>query len=86
VVGAADTTRLRHLPTVRRFIATYSGPGAWRAWRVFLAALFGLPLDEDAWAIYQAHTGRTMAPFTEAELSEAKMAASTARSETASRI
>jgi site-specific recombinase XerD len=28
VVGAADTTQLRYLPTVRRFIATCSGPGA----------------------------------------------------------
>jgi site-specific recombinase XerD len=27
VVGAADATRLRYLPTVRRFIATYSGSG-----------------------------------------------------------
>ena len=28
VLGADDTTRLRHLPTVRRFIAACSGPGA----------------------------------------------------------
>ena len=28
VVGAADTKRLRYMPTVRRFIATYSSPGA----------------------------------------------------------
>ena len=28
VVGAADTTRLRYLPTVQRFIAACSGPGA----------------------------------------------------------
>ncbi len=28
VLGAADTTRLRHLPTVRRFVAACSGPGA----------------------------------------------------------
>jgi site-specific recombinase XerD len=27
VMGAADTTRLRHLPTVRRFIAAYSRQG-----------------------------------------------------------
>jgi hypothetical protein len=26
-VGAADATRARHLPTVRRFIAACSGPG-----------------------------------------------------------
>jgi hypothetical protein len=28
VVGAADTTRLRYLPTVQRFIAACSGPDA----------------------------------------------------------
>ena len=27
LVGAADITRARHLPTVRRFIAACSGPG-----------------------------------------------------------
>ncbi len=43
----------------------------WRAWRVFLAALFALPMDDDALALYRHHTGRTeapTAPFTEAEL------------------
>lgn len=28
VLGAADATRLRHLLTVRRFVAACSGPGA----------------------------------------------------------
>ena len=27
LVGAANTTRARHLPTIRRFIAACSGPG-----------------------------------------------------------
>jgi len=36
---------------------------SWRAWEVFLAALFGLPLDgEDAAAIFARHTGRTAVP------------------------
>ena len=36
---------------------------SWRAWEVFLAALFGLPLEgEDAAAIYARQTGRTSAP------------------------
>jgi hypothetical protein len=36
---------------------------SWRAWEVFLAALFGLRLDgEDAAAIYAHHTGRTAGP------------------------
>ncbi len=38
---------------------------SWRAWEVFLAALFGVPLDaEDAAAIFARHTGRTAAPST----------------------
>lgn len=36
--------------------------GDWTAWHAFLAALFGLPMDDDALAIYQRHTGRTSAP------------------------
>lgn len=34
----------------------------WDRWRVFLAALFGLPMDEDQLAIYRHHTGRTAPP------------------------
>jgi hypothetical protein len=34
----------------------------WRAWRAFLAALFALPMDEDAAALYRAHTGRNAPP------------------------
>lgn len=43
----------------------------WRPWQAFLAALFALPMDADALAIYQKHTGRTTAPerqFREAAL------------------
>lgn len=45
--------------------------GTWRAWRVFLAALFALPLEGDDLALYQRHTGRTAPPavaFREAAL------------------
>ena len=45
--------------------------GSWRAWRAFLAALFALPMDDDALALFQAHTGRQDAPtvpFKEAAL------------------
>jgi phage terminase large subunit-like protein len=44
---------------------------SWGAWKTFLAALFGLPMADDQLALYQAHTGRSVAPtapFTEAEL------------------
>ena len=45
--------------------------GTWCPWRAFLAALFALPMDADALALYQTHTGRTEAPvvpFKEAAL------------------
>lgn len=45
------------------FAAHFRGD-TWRAWRVFLAALFGLPMDDDALAIYRRHTERTTAPHT----------------------
>jgi hypothetical protein len=34
----------------------------WKPWRAFLAALFGLPMDDDALALYRHHTGRQTAP------------------------
>ena len=43
----------------------------WRAWWAFLAALFALPMDDEALALYRAHTGRQDAPtvaFKEAAL------------------
>lgn len=44
---------------------------SWGRWRVFLAALFGLPMSETDLAVYRHHTGRTEAPtkaFAEAAL------------------
>jgi hypothetical protein len=35
---------------------------AWSAWRVFLAALFGLPMSDDQVAVYRGHTGRQRPP------------------------
>ncbi len=43
----------------------------WRAWRAFLAALFALPMDDEAVGLYQRHTGRHTQPdqmFREAAL------------------
>jgi hypothetical protein len=34
----------------------------WGAWRVFLAALFALPLSSEQLAVYQQHTGRSAPP------------------------
>ena len=47
------------------------GAASWAAWRTFLAALFALPMDDAALALYQHHTGRVeppATPFTEAAL------------------
>lgn len=44
---------------------------SWAAWRAFLAALFALPMDDGALALYRHHTGRTTPPalpFREAAL------------------
>ncbi len=38
--------------------------GTWQAWRVFLAALFALPMTAEQLEIYKAHTGRTTPPTT----------------------
>jgi site-specific recombinase XerD len=56
VVGAADTTRLRYLPTVRRFIATCSGSGTpdWTALSVLRVTEF---IREEA--IHRSGHGRT---------------------------
>jgi hypothetical protein len=37
--------------------------GDWRPWRAALASMFALPLDEEALAIFQKHTGRTEPPI-----------------------
>jgi hypothetical protein len=34
----------------------------WAAWLTFLAALFGLPMSDEQFAIYQKHTGRNTPP------------------------
>jgi hypothetical protein len=34
----------------------------WNAWRVFLCALFGLPMSDEQLAVYRAHTGRSSPP------------------------
>jgi hypothetical protein len=36
--------------------------GTWEGWKAFLAAVFGLPMDAEAAAIYRQHTGRETAP------------------------
>lgn len=43
------------------FAPHFRGP-SWAPWKALLAALFGLPMDDDALAIYREHTGRQAAP------------------------
>lgn len=40
----------------------FRDPATWAAWRAFLAALFGLPMDDDMRAIYRDCTGRKEVP------------------------
>jgi hypothetical protein len=47
------------------------GAASWAAWWAFLAALFGLPMDEAQLALYRHHTGRQTPP--ERQFSEAAL-------------
>jgi hypothetical protein len=52
------------------FAPHFTGP-SWKPWKAALAAIFALPMDDDALATYRACTGRATppgAPFTEAAL------------------
>lgn len=61
ILEAADDPRL--------FAPWFRDPPSWRAWRAFLAALFALPMGDEALALYRARTGRSEPP--EAAFSEA---------------
>ncbi len=53
------------------FAPWFRDPETWAAWRAFLAALFGLPMDDDMADLYRQCTGRSelpTAPQTEASL------------------
>lgn len=55
----------------KKLFAPHFKGDSWNAWRAFLAAMFALPMDDDAQALYRHHTGRTEAPtsaFMEASL------------------
>ena len=43
------------------FGPSFKGP-SWAAWRAYLAALFALPMTDEALEIYRRYTGRTVAP------------------------
>jgi hypothetical protein len=45
-----------------KVFGTHFTAATWTSWRVFLAALFALPLDQQQLALYQQLTGRTTPP------------------------
>ncbi len=54
-------TILQAMADPKLFGRWFGGP-SWRAWKAFLAVLFGLPLTRPRLALYQRHTGRKHAP------------------------
>ncbi len=46
----------------RALFGPWFGAESWRAWFVFLAVLFGLPIDEADATLYRTHTGRQQPP------------------------
>ena len=59
-------TILDALADHKLFARWFRHPNSWAAWRVFLAALFALPMTEDQLATYRQCTGRQTAPTTPA--------------------
>lgn len=55
-------TLLDALDDPRIFAPFFPNLKSWRAWRTFIAAAFGLPMDKRQYAIYQQCTGRTDRP------------------------
>src|SRR5438094_194207 len=52
---------LQALDDPKVFGQFFKGP-TWDGWRIFLAALFGLPLTSEQLTLYTKHTGRTTTP------------------------
>ena len=55
-------TILEALADEALFAPHFQPAESWAAWRAFLAALFALPMDDDALAVYRASTGRETPP------------------------
>jgi hypothetical protein len=45
-----------------KIFGPHFGGASWHPWRVFLKALFALPMDDDELALYRRHTERSLAP------------------------
>lgn len=67
LTGDMGVTLLRTMRDPNLFGGWFKDEATWRAWRVFLRALFGLPIILTAdRAVYERHTGRTKVPTTQA--------------------
>jgi hypothetical protein len=56
------TTILTAIDDVQLFGSHFKDPNTWAAWRVFLAALFGLPLADEQRQLFTQCTGREQPP------------------------
>lgn len=61
-MGARPVTLLEALADPRIFPGTPLMAASWRAWRVFLHAVFARPCDDEDLAVYRACTGRAHLP------------------------
>ncbi len=55
-------TILESLADANLFARFFQPRETWGAWLAFMAAVYGLPIDGNALALYQRHTGRTTRP------------------------
>jgi hypothetical protein len=63
VTRPGDLTILDAIDSPSIWRSWFRDPATWAPWRAFLAALFGLPLDADALALFRECTGRAVAPL-----------------------
>jgi len=64
--GAPPVTILDALDDPNLLGAAFPDAETWRAWRAFLAAVFGLRMTEEHTALYRQHTGRQTSPTEQA--------------------
>lgn len=53
---------LAAIADAKLFAPWFRNAATWAGWRAFLAALFALPMDEEALEVYRRHTGRSEPP------------------------
>src|SRR6516165_5707661 len=58
----ASITILDAIADEKLFGSRFKNDATWSVWRVFLAALFALPMTAEQLAVYSKYTGRTSPP------------------------